>query len=215
MKNQINGKCFNVIYNLYKDNKSKVTTQQGSSNYFTCNVDVRQGENLSPFLFSIFLNDLEMYLNNDNVSGIICDVTNDELIIFLKVLILLYADDAVSFSDKESGLQYGLNVHVFEKNCSQWKLTVNVSKPKVVVFGSGRRKENLKFYLNSMEIEIVQEYKYLSILLGQSGSFVVTKKHIADQANKALFSLLRKIRKLSLPFDIQIDLFNKMIKPML
>ena len=66
-----------------------------------------------------------------------------------------------------------------------------------------------------MEIEIVQEYKYLGILLGQSGSFVVAKKHIADQAHKALFSLLRKIRKLSLPFDIQLDLFNKMIKPIL
>ena len=110
MKNQINGKCFNVVYNLYKDIKSKVTTQQGSSNYFTCNVGERQGENLSPFLFSIFLNDLEMYLNNDNVSGITCDVNNDEMILFLKVLILLYADDIVVFSDNESGLQHALNV---------------------------------------------------------------------------------------------------------
>ena len=168
---------------------------------------------MSPFLFSIFLNDLEMYLNNDNVSGITCDVNNDGMIIFLKALILLYADDTVIFSDNESGLQHALNI--FEKYRSQWKLKVNVSKTKVVVFGSGRRKENLKFCLNSMEIEIVQEYKYLGILLGQSGSFVVAKKHIADQANKALFSLLRKIRKLSLPFDIQIDLFNKMIKPIL
>ena len=154
-----------------------------------------------------------MYLNNDNVSGITCDVNNDEMIIFLKVLILLYADDTVIFSDNESGLQHALNV--FEKYCSQWKLKVNVFKTKVVVFCSGRRKEKLKFCLNSKEIEIVQEYKYLGILLGQSGSFVVAKKHIADQANKALFSLLRKIRKLSLPFDIQIDLFNKMITPIL
>ena len=69
--------------------------------------------------------------------------------------------------------------------------------------------------LPSMEIEILQEYEYLGILLEQSGSFVVAKKHIADQANKALFSLLRKILKLSLPFDIQIYLFNKMIKPIL
>ena len=61
LKNQINGKCFNVIYNLYKDIKSKVTTQQGSSNYFTCNIGVRQGKNLSPFLCSIFSNDIEMY----------------------------------------------------------------------------------------------------------------------------------------------------------
>lgn len=129
-----------------------------------------------------------MYIHNDNVTGITCDENNDEMIIFLKILILLYADDTVIFSDNESDLQHALNV--FEKYCYQWKLTVNVSKTKVVIFSCGRRKEKLNFCLNSVEIEIVQEYKYLGILLGQSGSFVVAKKHIAEQANKALFSLL-------------------------
>ena len=42
-----------------------------------------------------------------------------------------------------------------------------------------------------------------------------SQKYIADQANIALFSLLRKIRHFSLPIDMQIDLFNKMIKPIL
>ena len=37
-------------------------------------------------------------------------------------------------------------------------------------------------------------YKYLGIYLGRSGSFVAEKKHIAEQANKELFSLLKKIR---------------------
>ena len=47
------------------------------------------------------------------------------------------------------------------------------------------------------------------------GRLTLLKKHIAEQANKALFSLLRKIRNLSLPLDGQIDLFNKAIKPFL
>ena len=51
--------------------------------------------------------------------------------------------------------------------------------------------------------------------LGRTGSSVAAKKHIADQANKAVFALLKKIRNLSLQFDIQIDLFDKMIKPIL
>ena len=50
---------FNIIYKLYKDIKSKITTSEGVSNYFSCNVGVKQAENLSPFLFCIFLNDLE------------------------------------------------------------------------------------------------------------------------------------------------------------
>ena len=110
-------------------------------------------------------------------------------------------------------MQHALNV--FENYCSEWKLTVNTAKTKIMIFGQGRKKNDSKFTLINKEIEVVKEYKYLGILLGQSGSFLATKKHIAEQASKAMFSLLRKIKCLSLPFDIQIDLFNKIVKPVL
>ena len=60
---------------MYKNIKSQVTTKEGSSNFFNCGVGVRQGENLSPFLFSIFLNDLDHYLTSKRVSGIELDYT--------------------------------------------------------------------------------------------------------------------------------------------
>ena len=40
----------------------------------------------------------------------------------------------------------------------------------------------------------------------------LAKRSIAEQANKTLFSLLKT---LSLPLDLQIDLINKTIKPIL
>ena len=67
---RINGKFFKVIHNFHKDIKSKVMTNEGSSNYFSCNIGVRRGENLSPFLFSLFLNDLETHLRTNGVAGI-------------------------------------------------------------------------------------------------------------------------------------------------
>ncbi|MCW4346970.1 MAG: reverse transcriptase domain-containing protein [Candidatus Thiodiazotropha endolucinida] len=70
----IMGKCFNLIFNMYKDIKSKVVTNEGSSSFFECNVGVRQGENLSPFLFSIYLNDLENFLRCNKASGVDCEV---------------------------------------------------------------------------------------------------------------------------------------------
>ena len=39
--------------------------------------------------------------------------------------------------------------------------------------------------------------------------------YFSEQANKALFSMIKKGRILNLPFDIQIDFFNKIIKPIL
>ena len=47
---------------MYKGIKSKVQIGHDVSDYFMCKVGVRQGENLSPFLFSIYINDLEDYL---------------------------------------------------------------------------------------------------------------------------------------------------------
>ena len=71
--------------------------------YFDCMIGVRQGENLSPFLFSIFLNDLEHFLSSKNVNGVTCDFAMQEIYINLKLIILLYADDTVIFSDSEDG----------------------------------------------------------------------------------------------------------------
>lgn len=91
----VRGKCFKLIFNLYKDIKSKVMTHEGSTEFFSCHIGVRQGENLSPFLFTIFLNDLEQFLGSQNVNGIKCDINSNDIAVFLKLLILLYADDTV------------------------------------------------------------------------------------------------------------------------
>ena len=39
------------------------------SDYWSCNVGVRQGENLSPLLFAIYLNDFESYVSRHNTSS--------------------------------------------------------------------------------------------------------------------------------------------------
>lgn len=58
---RINGKCFNLIKNMYNNIKSCVSKNSELSNFFTSNIGVRQGENLSPLLFSIYLNDLHNF----------------------------------------------------------------------------------------------------------------------------------------------------------
>ena len=49
----------------------------------------------------------------------------------------------------------------------------------------------------------------------KNNSFYSTKKHIAEQGTKALYSLLSKARNLQSPVDIQIELFQKLVKPIL
>lgn len=142
-----------------------------------------------------------------------CDIQNEQIVTYLRMYILLFADDTVIFSENKEDLQKALDV--FETYCDTWKLTVNITKTKIMIFSGGRMPGNMHFHFKGNEIEIVNEYKYLGIYLARTASYFKTKKHIADQANVALFSLLRKIRHLNLPIDLQIDLFNKTIKPIL
>ena len=62
---------------------------------------------------------------------------------------------------------------------------------------------------------MVSEFKYLGILFSKNNSFFKTKKHIADQGTKAVYSLFKKARNMQLPIDIQLELFNKLVKPIL
>jgi hypothetical protein len=53
----INGKILTVIQNMYRIAKSCVEVGNTRSDVFPCSNGVRQGENLSPLLFALFLND--------------------------------------------------------------------------------------------------------------------------------------------------------------
>jgi hypothetical protein len=81
VKNNINGKCLNIIKNMYSNIKSKIKTNQSSSGFFPCLSGERQGANLSPLLFSLYLNDLETYFCNTN--GIECRIDHENIYINL------------------------------------------------------------------------------------------------------------------------------------
>jgi hypothetical protein len=50
---------------------------------------------------------------------------------YLKLFLLLHADDTVMFAESAEELQLPLNI--FEKYCSEWRLSIHVSKTKIVV----------------------------------------------------------------------------------
>jgi hypothetical protein len=93
-----------------------------------------QGENLFPFLFVIYLNDLEQFFVENNVNDLenIRNMCSENLDIFIKLFSLLYADDTTILSEIEADMQYALSI--FEKYCHQWKLKVNLQKTKVIIF---------------------------------------------------------------------------------
>ena len=78
------GWMLNIIKSIYNTVKSRVKNNNTLSDSFSCNIGVRQGECLSPFLFAMYVNDLEQELVDKGVNGIGRGI--------VKLLLLLYND---------------------------------------------------------------------------------------------------------------------------
>ena len=183
-----------------------------SVSLFASSCGVGQGENLSPVLFSIYLNDLENFLLANTGLGISFDCNSVDWSLYFKLIVLLYADDTVLIADNEKDLQKTLDL--FYDDCELWKLKVNINKTKIVVFGA-RKIDNMLFRMGDNTIEIVGKYKYLGVFFSKSRSFLHCRKHIVEQARKAMYLLFSRINNFYLPTDLQLKLFDHTVLPIL
>ena len=63
-----------------------------------------------------------------------------------------------------------------------------------MIFSKGHKYfKKFHFFYNNLEIEIVEKYKYLGIIIYFNGNFKHAAEHLYNQSLKALFSLHSKI----------------------
>ena len=140
---------------MYSDIKSRMKFTQGLSQAFSSNKGVKQGDVLSPLLFNIFINGIVNKLEqNEPYPVLIGDIP---------INCLLYADDIIRLSSSPDGLQKSLDS--LADFCSCWKLKVNTSKSKIVVFNSNGKSFINHFKCDGNIIDTVSNYCYLGITL--------------------------------------------------
>ena len=64
-------------------------------------------------------------------------------------------------------------------------------------------------------MEIIDQYKYLGVTFNYNNTFYKSIERQICQAKKAMFSLITKSRRLQVPIDITLDLFDKLVLPIL
>ena len=128
---------------------------------------------------------------------------------------MLYADGITLFSETEEGLQNGINI--LNAYCNRWKLQVNISKTKVVIFRKGSTiPKNLKFYYDGQELEIVSSFSYLGIVFTSGSSFSGPRQTLAGQAQKAIFKLNSYLHKFTnINVKHTLELFDKLVTPIM
>ena len=106
----------------------------------------------------IFKRLIETFLEAFDVEGLktVSSELKDKLNLYLKLFIILYADDTVIMEESAADLQKQLDS--FSDYCDIWRLKVNVEKSKIVVFSQGKTPNNLKFNFNGKQLKIVDEF---------------------------------------------------------
>ena len=208
----------NVIKNIYENAKSQVSFKNITTSQFPCQVGVRQGENLSPLLFAIYLNDFNTFLSEKyNGLSMVSESISSELQVYLRIFCLLYADDTLVLAETATDLQKSLD-GLYEY-CNKWSLKVNLNKTKIIVFAPGKRRKfknfKLPFKFGDNTIDIVDDYVYLGTKFNYNGTFEKAKAKQALQAKKASFGLIARIRQHNLTFEVSIELVEKLIIPIL
>ena len=200
----ISSKFYSIVKNLYASSKSCIRVGDNLTEFFPINMGVKQGDNLSPNLFKIFINDLPKYFHSApdpvyvNNTAIHC---------------LMYADDIVLLSSSPSGLQHKLNR--LTDYCKDWCLNVNTSKTKVLIFNKSGKFLNQKFEFDQVTIDCVQEFKYLGIKLSASGSLSAAQDELYQKAMKAYFKLGKDFLSLYPGIKNCLHVFDHTIKPIL
>ena len=98
----LSNKILHILQDMYLKATSRVRVNGALTNPFSCDIGIRQGYNLSPLLFILFVSDLETHLKTNGARSI--SVSNS------RVSLLVFADDVVLLAETQEGLQTSLHL---------------------------------------------------------------------------------------------------------
>ena len=180
---------------------------------------MRQDEILSPLLFAIYLNDFEYFVSrsyrglNTFANDVRNNLSDDDIEVFLRLYVSLYADDTIIMAESATELKLPLDA-VFNYSKS-WYLSVNTSKTKIVNFARGKVRSFPEFTFGDSKLEVVSDYVYLGTMFNYNGRFEKAIEKQISQARRAMYAMSTKARKWQLPLDIQGELFDQLIVPII
>ena len=207
LNNNITGNFYNILINLYTEDKACVKIGNNISNPFVINQGVKQGCILSPTLFNIFLSDLEINFEDLNAEPL--EYSQGE-----KLSCIMWADDLLLLSKSQIGLQNMLHkLKIYTDNNG---LSVNIEKTKVMIFNKTGRHMRRNFKLGEVKLETTRKYKYLGFMITPSGEINTGLCDLKDRALRAFIKMKNKPGEMFQKHPlITLKLYESLIKPIL
>jgi endonuclease/exonuclease/phosphatase family metal-dependent hydrolase len=196
----LGGSSLQLLKDYITNRKQYVVFGRYESELKTISTGVPQGSILGPLLFIIYLNDI---------------VTSTK--IFKPII---YADDTAlsatlnTLGNIDQNLESQINNELEKINI--WlkvnKLSLNVNKTKAMLFHTPQKKvRNISLKLDDSEIEMVDNFNYLGIILDSHLSWKFHTSMISNKISRTN-GIMRKLKK-TIPPSALLLLYNSLILP--
>ena len=200
----VSSRFYKVVKAMYTGTRLTVQAGDKMTPIFNSRVGVRQGDNLSPTLFNVFINDLP---------GIFDAQCKPVHFGNMTIQSLLYADDLVLFAESPEGLQHALNR--LSSYCDKWGLTVSETKSKFMCIQQPSQKEcKHNIVYKNTPFEQVASFRYLGTLFDNTGNMLTARRDVYNRALKVFFKLLKDIHPLP-KVSTSLHLFDRLVVPVL
>lgn len=209
----VTGKFLEALVALYDDINMVVTLNGQCGEPFQTYQGTKQGSELSPLLFGLFIEQLH-YLLLNKVPGA------GPIIGELHIPDLMYADDVMLMAvDSHAEMQGLLDaLHLF---CQLFGMEVNMRKTKIVLFRpigkpvpEGLQGKTWEYA--GSPVSVVDEEKYLGLMLHGAQGPTYTVEQRAKAGSQAAHAMLFKCVDVGLDRpDIVCMLFDYLVKPVL
>lgn len=183
------------LQNYLTGRSQKVVVNGVSSTNVSVSSGVPQGSVLGPLLFLIYINDIGVSISSS---------------------IRLYADDCVLYREIRDdsdrlALQTDLEKICFW--CSQWLMSLNVSKCNHIQFSRKRKPFQTQYSLNNETIPQVTHAKYLGVVFSSDLTWNQHVEFITTKAARTLYFIRRNFKQA--PQDVKELLYSTNVRPIL
>lgn len=204
----VHNKIVRVVEDIYRTNINQIIRNNMKSEGFVTEMGLRQGGGLSPTLFNVYMDKIikkceketsKMFVGYKNLKRV-------------EIAEGVFVDDVVLLAGNERQLQ--VNLDIWKKTMEEEGMNINADKTKILVIGEQNIDTEIK--VDNVKIEQVKEYKYLGILLDETGKQEAEINERVGKTIKLYYAMNQKfINKREISKQTKVKVFNTVYRPVL